>query len=134
MSGELLMAIRRWYSANEELEKTHQDMDDTQENVGGFNNIQDGRSDDIAEQRHPIVLSDENLVKKFKVHMENDGFDLDKLPKDFNTEFPKKKEEMEDFIEDKEYVHLEQDIFSLTTLCMLKETEREWALDPYKRA
>jgi len=91
MSGELLMAIRRWYSANEELEKTHQDMDDTQENVGGFNNIQDGRSDDIAEQRHPIVLSDENLVKKFKVHMENDGFDLDKLPEDLILNSPRRK-------------------------------------------
>jgi len=52
--------------------------------------------------------------------MEKDGFDLSMLPEDFNEEFPKKKEEMEDLIEAKEYIHMEQDIFSLTTLCMLK--------------
>jgi len=52
--------------------------------------------------------------------MIEDGFDMDKLPEDFNEEFPKKKEKMEDYVENKEYVHLEEDIFALTTLCMLK--------------
>jgi len=51
--------------------------------------------------------SDANTVKIFKKFMEKDGFDLSKLPENFYVEFPMKKEKMEDFIESKEYVHLE---------------------------